>query len=65
MLCMNRDNNNGINVGTGDVYIRLHQDNYIQIWKTCYTVNNTWNSSLNDGYRRLYFGQGGETYYEG
>jgi hypothetical protein len=28
-------------------------------------VNSTWHCSLNDGYRRLYYGQGGETYYEG
>ena len=32
-LCMNRDNNNGINVSGDQVYMRLHQDNYIDLYK--------------------------------
>jgi hypothetical protein len=35
-FCMNRVNSNGVNVGTGDVYFRMHQDDYIELLKAFY-----------------------------
>jgi hypothetical protein len=60
-FCMNRDNNNGINVGTNDVYIRLHQDNYIQFFEECRWSVWTWHKCTN-GNDRMYFEGGGTTY---
>jgi hypothetical protein len=60
-FCMNRDNNNGINVGTNDVYMRLHQDNYIQFFKECRWSAWTWHKCTN-GNDRMYFEGGGTTY---
>jgi hypothetical protein len=38
-FCMNRVNSNSVNVGTGDVYFRMHQDNYIDVYKQLRVYN--------------------------
>jgi hypothetical protein len=38
-ICLNRVNSNSVNVGTGDVYMRFHQDDYITVYKRFIVYN--------------------------
>ena len=63
-FCLNTSASNSENVNTGNAYMRLHTDGYIQLLRSLYFKTDVWNNST-EGENRVYYASSSTTYIRG